>query len=186
MNWKASPPAIEIAAVTIACCGFGGAVAFAVARVAPLGAGLVEACGAGTFVVVLAGLLMGEVDRPCGPGRPVLRDTFNDPLAGDDSLLLDQRIDDEVLLLDDPLPVLGAESRVVQLFTGNPVDPATAPPALAGPGDMIARIENFLGQARGSATAAAPERRAEQAASDDASAALHAALADIRRSLRHG
>jgi hypothetical protein len=47
---------------------------------------------------------------------------------------------------------------------------------------MVARIEDFLGLGRG----AAPASPTNQAQSADASAALHAALADIRRSLRLG
>jgi len=49
---------------------------------------------------------------------------------------------------------------------------------------MIARIEDFLGQPRGSASTLEAPRDVSDAASRDASAALHLALADIRRSLR--
>ena len=72
----------------------------------------------------------------------------------------------------------------MRLFAAPPGN-AEVPLALAGPGDMIARIEDFLGQGRDRIAHAEPIRRREPAA-DDASAALHAALADIRRSLNKG
>ena len=51
----------------------------------------------------------------------------------------------------------------------------------ATPGEMVARIENFLGDDRRMTTRAAEEGSASP---PDASAALHAALANIRASLR--
>ena len=200
MNWKASPPAIEIAAVTIAVACLGGATGFAVARIVPLGAGLIEASGAAALVALGALLILHRVDRPRGMQRTYASESLNEVVLAHKLSLLDQLFDDrdtllltdalpassDALLLDEPLPALSNESRVVRLFAPQPVTAAAPAPTLVGPGDMIARIEDFLGQARGSATPRAPERRAEQAPSDDASAALHAALADIRRSLRHG
>lgn len=187
MNWKASPPAIEIAAVTIAATCLGGAIGFAIARIAPLGAGLAEAGGAGTIVATAAWLILWRVDHPRGLRQPFAPESLDDLLDTADVLLLDQRVDDdEALLLDDPLPVLGDDSRVVRLFAVQPVHSEAAPMPLAGPGEMIARIEDFLGQARGSAAGGELVSRADKAGSDDANAALHAALADIRRSLRQG
>jgi len=186
MNWKASPPAIEIAAVTIASSCLGVAVGFAIARIAPLGAGLAEAGGAGTIVASAAWLVLRLIDRECGARHPFAPESLGDLLNTADVLLLDQRVDDEILLLDDPLPAVDDESRVVRLFTAQPVATEAAPMPLAGPGEMIARIEDFLGLARGNATGGEPVMRADKAASDDANAALHAALADIRRSLRQG
>ena len=175
MNRKASPPAIEIAIIWTAAACLGGAVGFAVARIAPFGAGLVVAGIAGAIVALAAGFICARVDR----GQPI--DSLAAFLVAEDVLLLDQPIDrDDVLLLDDPLPRDGG-SRVVRLFAAHPVNAAASAP-LAGPGEMVARIEDYLGLARGSAAAAEPARRASEAA--DASAALHAALADIRRSLR--
>ena len=69
MNWKASPPAIEIAAVSMAAAGLGGAVGFAVARLAPLGAGLAEASGAAAIAAMTAWLVIGRVDRERGRNR---------------------------------------------------------------------------------------------------------------------
>ena len=72
------------------------------------------------------------------------------------------RATDEALVLDDILAELGPDSRVVRLF-----DPAAMPTA----GQLKARIDRHLA---GEASAAS---------ASDASAALHEALADLRRSL---
>ena len=76
-------------------------------------------------------------------------------------------IEEEPLLLDDELPVRDADSRVVRLFA---VDEMTA-------GELAARIDRHLGQ-----DAAWEAAAASHAA--DATDALHAALDDLRRSLR--
>ena len=184
MNWKASPSAVEIAVASIAASCLGSAVGFAVARMAPLGAGLVESSVAGALVALAGGLLIGRIDRQRGSRRPFAAvESLSDLLAADDVLLLDQRVDGEVLLLDDALRVDG-ESRVVRLFAA-PSGGIEAAPPFAAPGEMSARIEDVLGHARGDA-AAEPKLSADEAAPNDASAALHAALADIRRSLRQG
>lgn len=73
------------------------------------------------------------------------------------------------LLLDDPLTGIEPGARVVQLF--DRPEPT--------PGEMVARIEDYLGDGR---RATAPEETEQR--SVDASAALHAALANIRASLR--
>lgn len=84
-------------------------------------------------------------------------------------------LEDEILLLDEVLvePLVEPEpepvSRVVQLF---------APDAAATPGQMQARIERHLARNEDGEW----DNAASQ--SDDASAALHAALSDIRRTLR--
>ncbi len=180
MEWKASRPAIEIAAESIAAACLGGAIGFAVGTLAPLGAGIIAAFAAGLTGAIAARFVMGRIDRP----SPSLGDRFAPVDFSDvaDVLLLDDPIEtDDVLLLDDPLPAVTADSRVVQLFAlPAPVGAASALPA---PGEMVARIEGFLGVARNKAAASdgAPDRVAA-----DASAALHAALADIRRSLRQG
>jgi hypothetical protein len=69
---------------------------------------------------------------------------------------------EEPLVLDDILAELGPDSRIVRLF-----DPAAMPT----PGQISARIDRHL--AAGSSSAAA----------EDASQALHDALAELRRSL---
>ncbi len=182
MNLRASPPRIETAAVSVAALSVGGAVAFAVARIAPLGAGLGEASGAGLIAALGAWVLVGRVDRrPVSPCMAKVA-RMASGIMEQDVLLLDQMVEDEPLLLDDPLPILNDDSRVVRLFAAIPGEDRRAPP-LAGPGEMIARIEDFLGRSRG-APLGETSHRARKAESEDASAALHSALADIRRSLR--
>ena len=180
MDWKASRPTIEIAAEWIAATCLGGAVGFAAAQ---FGAGLALAGAAGALIAVAGLIVLGRVDRAIDP----LAESFAPVGFGEveeDVLLLDQPIGcNDALLLDDPLPALDHESRVVRLFAAQPPGSDEAAPPLAGPGEMVARIEDFLELGRGGAAVAEGEARA---ASIDASAALHAALADIRRSLRQG
>ena len=182
MNWKATPPAIEIAAATCATLGLGAAVGFAVVRIAPFGAGLAEAGLSGAAVALLAWLLLGRIDRQDRSfGERFI------PVAAPCVEL----VTEDILLLDDPLPAvaepfpaLDDQSRVVRLFTAPP-SAAIEPAPGGGPSEMIARIEDFLGQACSSAGAGG-HVRPDRAAAADASEALHAALADIRRSLRQG
>lgn len=81
-------------------------------------------------------------------------------------------VDDDELLLDDPIREISAESRVVALFE----------PAMETPGALVARIADYLGD-RDSAMPATQGAR-ERPVAGDAGAALHAALANIRASLR--
>ena len=85
-------------------------------------------------------------------------------------LLLEAK--DEVLILDDPLIEPSPDSRVVRLFERQ--EPT--------PGELVDRITHFLGGDR--QPALVPQRPVEDQHSIDASAALHAALANIRASLR--
>jgi hypothetical protein len=85
-------------------------------------------------------------------------------------LLLEAK--DEILVLDDPLVEPGANSRVVRLFERQ--EPT--------PGELVDRITDFLGGSR--QPAPVPQRPVDAQFSVDASAALHAALANIRASLR--
>jgi hypothetical protein len=87
-----------------------------------------------------------------------------------DELLLEAK--DELLILDDPLVEPSPDSRVVRLFDRQ--EPT--------PGELVDRITNFLDGDR--QPALVPQRPAEDQYSVDASAALHAALANIRASLR--
>ncbi len=183
MNWKSTPSRIEIAATSIAAACLGGAVGFAVARIAPFGAGLIEASVAGLLAVLVGWAMIGRVDSRRGLPLLVPVAPSEGNVTDKDVLLLDQPVDDEALLLDDPLPVLRDDMRVVRLFAAHPLGAEASAP-LAGPGEMIERIEKFLGQPRGSVAIAMPEHGAGRAAAEDASAALHVALADIRRSLR--
>ena len=79
---------------------------------------------------------------------------------------------DELLILDDPLVDPAPDSRVVRLFQRQ--EPT--------PGELVDRIADFLGGAR--QPAPVPQRPVEEQHSLDASAALHAALANIKASLR--
>jgi hypothetical protein len=184
MDLKAKRPGIELAAEWTAACCLGAAAGFAVLRLTPLG--LAGAVGVGLALVAAARAVLGLVDRGLGL-RAMAFDAAEFPSEADEApeneaLLLDDPVDD-VLLLDAPLAA-AVESRVVRLF-GDAAQPAAEPAAIPAPGEMLARIEDFLGLDRGSAGAAEPDIRANRA-SAEASAALHAALADIRRSLRQG
>ena len=87
-----------------------------------------------------------------------------------EELLLEAK--DELLILDDPLVEPAADSRVVRLF-------ARPEPT---PGELVDRIADFLGGDR--QPAPVPQRPAEDQFSVDSSAALLAALANIKASLR--
>ena len=84
-----------------------------------------------------------------------------------DELLLEEK--DELLELTDPLDDVMPDSRVVRLFERHE----------ATPGELVDRITGFLAEGR---PVDATIVRAEPPV--DASAALHAALANIRASLR--
>ena len=83
-------------------------------------------------------------------------------------LLLEEK--DELLELQDELAEIADDSRVVQLFTRE--EPT--------PGELVERIADFLGEGRRLAPVGQPEAPRQA----DASAALQAALANIRASLR--
>jgi hypothetical protein len=176
MDWKAERPAIEIAAEWIAAASVGGAIAFAVWGLAPLGSGILAAAAAAAGVPGAIGALvvMNRVDRADRPlAERFVPVDFSDEA---DVLVLDDPIE---LVFEYPLPAISEDSRVVRLFAVPPTASDAAP--LPAPGEMAARIETFLGVTR-TGTAAEPDEAPAGAA--DASAALHAALADIRRSLR--
>lgn len=84
-------------------------------------------------------------------------------------LLLEAK--DEVLILDDPLVEAAPDSRVVKLFARQ--DPT--------PGELVERISDFLSDGRPDQ---GPRQIPDAGAPADASTALHAALANIRASLR--
>jgi len=85
-------------------------------------------------------------------------------------LILEEK--DELLVLDDPLIEPNPDSRVVRLFERQELTP----------GELVDRISEFLGGAR--QPAPVPQRPVEDQHNVDASAALHAALANIKASLR--
>lgn len=86
-----------------------------------------------------------------------------------DELLLEEK--DALLELTDPLVEVDPDSRVIRLF-------ARQEPT---PGELVDRITDFLGEGRRPTPAELPTPSASPV---DASAALHAALANIRASLR--
>lgn len=135
-----------------------------------LGLSLVEAAAAG-----VASLTAGFAAlRLAGKSRCLEANRFEPASfeADDDLGELLLEADDELLELTDPLLELGSDSRVVRLF-------ARPEPT---PGELVERITDFLGEAeRPPAARVAP---GEASAPSDASAALHAALANIRASLR--
>jgi len=121
---------------------------------APVSAGLAFFVGLATMRLV-----GGTAEQTLSAFEPVLFEICGDAGADDE------------LLLDDPLEV-APDSRVVQLF---------ARPE-ATPGELVLRIEDYLGDGR---RAVAPVTATDEAPpAHDASAALHAALANIRASLR--
>ena len=180
MDPTATRPPIEFLAEWSAALLLVAAVAFALVMLASASMVVMACGGAGAAAAAVA------VQRwvPHGLGRnfpgfePV--DWAVTAEGEEEVLLLEEPLPveaDQELLLDDPLPAPD-RSRVVRLFGDAPGGDAEAIPA---PGEMLARIETFLGGHRSAAPlAAVPAPEAE------ASAALHAALADIRRSLRQG
>ena len=92
-----------------------------------------------------------------------------------DGLVADPTPFEEELLLTDPIEQPDEDSRVVRLF---------APETLQVPGELAERIDDWLDGARSRLGAKGDEpRRGHGPAASPASAALHTALADIRRSL---
>lgn len=170
----------------------GGASALALA-VGFAGLKAAPSLGGGTPVVMLAaglafglgGLAMRAVpspprqhDLPAFALTPVdegelLLDCPADELLLDtpceEPLLLDVVLDDEALLLDDPLVEAEPESRVVRLF---------AAPPMPTPGQLKERIDRHL------ATGAMHSVHEFEGPAPDAADSLYAALSELRRSLR--
>jgi hypothetical protein len=84
---------------------------------------------------------------------------------------IDDLVDSDELLLDDPLIEVQPDSRVARLFERD--EPT--------PGELVTRISDYLGTARLAPVLDAGQEVDRQ---PDASAALHAALTNIRASLR--
>ena len=187
MDLKARRPRIEIAAEWIAALCLGAAAGFAALSLTA--AGLLGAVAVAILSAAAALFALALVDRhvvDADPAfEPVAFPEEAEPVDVDkaDVLILEDKVEDDALLLDTPVAAAEPESRVVRLFGGAPHSSEAG--NIPAPGEMLARIEDFLGVARGGAEQGEPVRRANEA-SADASAALHAALADIRRSLRQG
>lgn len=125
------------------------------------------------IIVAFAGGL--GIMRKAGAGAAASIASFEapaiEPVAPDvEELILEEK--DELLILDDPLMEPSPESRVVRLFERQ--EPT--------PGELVDRISEFLGGAR--QPALVPQRPVEDQHNVDASTALHAALANIKASLR--
>ena len=129
--------------------------------VSRLGGSIYVAAGAAVAALAVGLAAM----RLLGTAREIVEARF-EPLPLDDCI---EEIGE--LLLDDPLVEIEEDSRVVRLFAREE----------ATPGELVARIEDFLGEERRIPALCAEEGPASP---PDASAALHAALANIRASLR--
>lgn len=124
--------------------------------------------GAGVTAAVLAlGALAMRRAGPVERGLPMAEFAV-EPV---DSAAHGAEAGDE-LLLDDPLSEVAADARVVSLFE----------PETESPGALVARIADYLGERSPQARPAGDE--ADGPVAGDAGAALHAALANIRASLR--
>jgi hypothetical protein len=156
MNWASKHP-VEVVAEWCA----PSLVAVAAGWAASI-AGLPLVAVAAASVMALAG---GVVTMRLAGGASIIAEPIFEPVAFEDAVA------EDVLLLDDPLIEIDADARVVQLF-------AKAEPT---PGELVLRIEDYLSDGR---RAPAPEGSAADRHPVDASAALHAALANIRASLR--
>jgi len=156
MSW-ASKHSVEVAAE------WGAPALLAVASGwAASAAGLPLAVIAAISMIALAAAVAAM--RLAG-GGPITVDAGFEPVPFEDAAT---QLDE--LLLDDPLIGVEPDSRVVSLF-------ARQEPT---PGELVLRIEDYLNDGR---LAPAPEAAMDRRPVD-ASAALHAALANIRASLR--
>lgn len=170
MVWNRQRPAIERGAELLAALSLSGGVAFAIFHAAPLaGLALVGAMSLGGIAAAAGALaLLARVD-----GNRENAQLLSFEPGGFAGGTAADKVEDE-LLLDDPIMPIEPESRVIQLFEPHQPEP------LPEPGELVARIADYLDSGRGAPQQTAPSDPIRH----DASAALHAALADIRRSLR--
>ena len=161
---------IEAIANLTAAAIFAAAVAYAVSWLtsSTLASGAGAAAALFAALQILRSIAPREQDYPLAefePAELVIADDVDELLLTDAD-----RVDpapshdaDDVLELDDVLSELGDGARVVRLFDVS---------AMPTPGQLKARIDRHLDQPH-------PQR-----ATPDASAALHDALAELRRSLK--
>lgn len=166
MNWASKQHPVETVVEWIAPIPLGLAAAWACLH---LGLNRIEAVAAGVAALA-AGFAVLRLE-----GRKTAASPFGfEPAAIERTtpdlgeLLLEEK--DELLELEDELVEIAEDSRVVQLFSRE--EPT--------PGELVERIADFLGEGR----RPAPAAPTELAKAADASAALQAALANIRASLR--
>ncbi len=156
----ANSSAAERAVGSIAALCLGAAVALAILMLLPLApAYLALATLAGGVAAGSAGFALVESGAPRGFAMP----TFQ-PAAFEDDFE-----DDEVLLLDEVVAAIDCEPRLTSSF-------------VPAPAEMVVRIDQFLDSGAGVSRRSEPRDTVRP----DASAALHAALAEIRHSLRQG
>ena len=156
MKWAGKPHPAE----TLADWGAPIVLACAAAWAASLAALPLAAKAASSIMALSAGIVAMRV-----AGRT--------QLAGDASFEpvdFEPQYGEGELLLDDPLVEVAPDSRVVRLFARN--DPT--------PGELVLRISDYLSE-QGKGPVAVDPPFEQQV---DASAALHAALANIRATLR--
>jgi hypothetical protein len=161
----------------------GLAAGFAALKLAPsLGIAPHATMSASGFGGFGLGLLAMRLVRPA-PRRHALAGFDVAPIvAGEEALLLEDRYDepimpagmekpavDDALLLDDPLEETDPASRVVQLFANQP---------MPTPGQLKERIDRHLVGGSRLSPDSPPIKQ------PDATGALHAALDELRRSLR--
>lgn len=170
MNWSGRQHPIETLTEWVAPALLAAAAGWA-ARSASLPITNIVAAAVAAFAAGLVAMRVAGSERRLAVSQfePVELEVVSSSVEPDE-LLLEAK--DEVLILDDPLVDVDPESRVVRLF-------ARQEPT---PGELAERISDFLGDGR----RAAPDTPASAppVVPADASTALHAALANIRASLR--
>jgi len=155
MNWTAKPHKLEVLVEWAAPMVLALAAAWAASAA---GLSLVADVTVGVGALSFGILAM----RTAGQGHSVASAPF-EPVEFEPDGLQDE------LLLDDPLVEVAPDSRVVKLFAGN--EPT--------PGELVLRISDYLSE-----QGKAPNAESLEPFPVDASAALHAALANIRANLR--
>lgn len=167
MNWSRKPHPLETFVEWAAPIPLTIAVFWAANR---FGLSLTQAAGLGTVMLAAGVAAMKAAGSPpvsCFAGGAAHHEAGGEVLG---ELLLEAK--DEVLMLDDPLTSPSEDSRVVRLFSRGQ----------ATPGELVERIGVFLDEVRRPSPSAEATTVAQRPG--DASAALHAALANIRASLR--
>lgn len=157
MSWPTKHPVETLAewgAPALFAIAAGWSVSAAALPLAAVMAAATIAFATGVVVMRLAG------------AAPIAVDAGFDPVPIEDAAQFGE------LLLDDPLVEIADDSRVVQLF-------AKPEPT---PGELVLKIQDYLSDDRRPQVVDGPAEAFNPPA--DASASLHAALANIRASLR--
>lgn len=168
MNWAGKQHPVETLAEWCAPAILAGALGWS-AKLVGAGVSLsaiiaVASFGLGIVAIRYIGRAERELSYSFEPAKLEIDD------AQLDELLLDDPVE---LLLDDPLTEVAENARVVRLF-------AKQEPT---PGELVARIEDFLGDGA-RRPAPRPDANLGTQGIPDAGAALQAALANVRASLK--